>query len=105
MNVPIKERIFQMMVNLERLRWVPELLPNNYLLVNIPEYKLHVFEHANHLFSMRVVVGKSATATTIFNENLSTIVFSPYWNVPQSIIVKELLPKLKKDPYHHNNKR
>ena len=104
MNVPIKERIFQMMVNLERLRWVPELLPNNYLLVNIPEYKLHVFEHASHLFSMRVVVGKSATATTIFNENLSTIVFSPYWNVPQSIIVKELLPKLKKDPYYLNKK-
>ena len=104
MNVPIKERIFQMMVNLERLRWVPELLPNNYLLVNIPEYKLHVFEHASHLFSMRVVVGKSATATTIFNENLTTIVFSPYWNVPQSIIVKELLPKLKKDPYYLNKK-
>jgi murein L,D-transpeptidase YcbB/YkuD len=104
MNVPIKERIFQMMINLERLRWVPELLPNNYLLVNIPEYKLHVFEHASHLFSMKVVVGKSATATTIFNENLTTIVFSPYWNVPQSIIVKELLPKLKKDPYYLNKK-
>jgi murein L,D-transpeptidase YcbB/YkuD len=104
MNVPIKERIFQMMINLERLRWVPEHLPNNYLLVNIPEYKLHVFEHASHLFSMKVVVGKSATATTIFNENLTTIVFSPYWNVPQSIIVKELLPKLKKDPYFLNKK-
>jgi murein L,D-transpeptidase YcbB/YkuD len=53
---------------------------------------------------MKVVVGKSATATTIFNENLTTIVFSPYWNVPQSIIVKELLPKLKKDPYFLNKK-
>ena len=104
MNVPIKERIFQMMINLERLRWVPELLPNNYLLVNIPEYKLHVFEHASHLFSMKVVVGKSATATTIFNENLTAIVFSPHWNVPKSIIVKELLPKLKKDPYYLNKK-
>lgn len=104
MNVPLKERIFQMMVNLERLRWVPELLPENYLLVNIPEYKLHVFENAQHQFSMKVVVGKSATATTIFNENLTTIVFSPYWNVPQSIIVKDLLPKLKRDPYYLNKK-
>lgn len=104
MNVPIKDRIFQMMVNLERLRWVPEQIPESYLLVNIPEYKLHVFEDNKLNFSMNVVVGKSVTATTIFNENLSTIVFSPYWNVPQSIIANELLPKLKKDAHYLNKK-
>ena len=53
---------------------------------------------------MNVVVGKSVTATTIFNENLSTIVFSPYWNVPQSIIANELLPKLKNDSHYLNKK-
>ncbi len=98
LNTPIKDRIFQMMINLERLRWIPEHIPESYLLVNIPEFKLHVFEQKKLNFSMNVVVGKSATATTIFNGNLSTIVFSPYWNVPQSIIAKELLPKIKKDP-------
>jgi hypothetical protein len=98
LNTPIKDRIFQMMINLERLRWIPEHIPESYLLVNIPEFKLHVFEQNKINFSMNVVVGKSATVTTIFNGNLSTIVFSPYWNVPQSIIAKELLPKIKKDP-------
>jgi murein L,D-transpeptidase YcbB/YkuD len=98
LNTPIKDRIFQMMINLERLRWIPEHIPESYLLVNIPEFKLHVFEQNKINFSMNVVVGKSATVTTIFNGNLSTIVFSPYWNVPQSIIAREMLPKIKKDP-------
>jgi murein L,D-transpeptidase YcbB/YkuD len=98
LNTPINDRIFQMMINLERLRWIPEHIPESYLLVNIPEFKLHVFEQNKINFSMNVVVGKSATVTTIFNGNLSTIVFSPYWNVPQSIIAREMLPKIKKDP-------
>jgi murein L,D-transpeptidase YcbB/YkuD len=104
MNVPIKERIFQMMINLERMRWVPKEMPANYLIVNIPAYKLYVFEDNKLNFNMKVVVGKSATATTVFSSNLTTIVFSPYWNLPQSIIVKELLPELKKDPHYLRKK-
>jgi murein L,D-transpeptidase YcbB/YkuD len=98
MNVSVRERIRQMIINMERMRWVPDSIASDYLLVNIPEFKLHVMEHGGPLWSMNVVVGKEANATTIFSDELTTVVFSPYWNIPQSIIVKEILPILKRNP-------
>lgn len=98
MNVPLGNRIMQIMINLERLRWLPEEASDNYLLVNIPEFRLHVFENRKPVWSMNVVVGKEATATTVFTNQMRYVVFNPYWNVPQSIIVKELLPVLKRNP-------
>jgi murein L,D-transpeptidase YcbB/YkuD len=98
MNVPVRQRIRQMMVNMERLRWIPDQEPDNYFLVNIPEYRLHIFEHKQYQWSMNVVVGRTATATSIFSGNLSVVGFCPYWNVPQSIIKNEMLPKLKANP-------
>ncbi|MCW3126603.1 MAG: murein L,D-transpeptidase [Bacteroidetes bacterium] len=97
-NKPITIRIRQIMLNMERLRWMPDSTPDNYLLINIPEYRLHVYEDHHVAWSMDVVVGNAATATSIFSGKLSVVGFSPYWRVPQSIIKKELLPKLKKDP-------
>ncbi len=102
MNVPIRQRIRQIMLNMERLRWIPEQAPDNYFLVNIPEYRLHIFENKQYQWSMNVVVGKTATATSIFSGNLSVVGFCPYWNVPQSIIKNEMLPKLKVNPGYIN---
>ncbi len=96
MNQPVQYRIKQIMLNMERLRWVPEELEKDYLLVNIPAYTLHVFENGKQILAMNVVVGKSATQTTIFKGNLSQIVLNPYWNIPQSIIRNEILPQLKR---------
>lgn len=98
LNQPVSARIRQIMLNMERLRWLPDSTPANYILVNIPEYRLHVYEDHKVAWSMDVVVGNTATATSIFTGRLSVAEFSPYWNVPQSIIAKELLPKLKRDP-------
>ena len=98
MNVSIRHRIRQIMLNMERLRWLPDQVPDDYFLVNIPEYRLHIFEHKQYLWSMNVVVGRTATATSIFSGNLSVVGFCPYWNVPQSIIKNEMLPKLKANP-------
>ena len=98
MNVPVASRIKQVMINLERLRWLPEETPDNYLMVNIPDFKLHIFEERQLKWSMDVVVGKAATATNIFSDKLRYVVFNPYWNVPESIIVNELLPILKRNP-------
>ncbi|GAB3515707.1 L,D-transpeptidase family protein [Emticicia fontis] len=96
LNQPIGYRIQQIMLNMERLRWVPEELEKDHLLVNIPEYMLHVFENGKQVWAMNVVVGKTASQTTIFKGNLSTIVLNPYWNIPQSIIRNEILPQLKR---------
>lgn len=104
LNIPIRERIKKIMVNLERIRWMPREEGDNYLLVNIPEFRVHIFEQKKYQWSMDVVVGRAATATTIFSDNMKYVVFSPYWNVPQSIIRNELLPKLKRNSNYLNNK-
>lgn len=97
MNYPIGKRIEQILVNMERSRWVPVQLNNDYLVVNIPEYKLHVYVHDSLAFSMNVVVGKDQHQTVIFNGDMKYIVFSPYWNIPASILKNETLPGIKKN--------
>ncbi len=97
LNKPIDFRIKQMMVNMERLRWIPIEMENEYLLVNIPEFRLHIFENKKQTWQMNVVVGKAATKTSIFKGNLSQIVLNPYWNVPTSIVQNEILPKIRQN--------
>jgi L,D-transpeptidase YcbB len=97
MNIPIEKRIESIMINMERCRWVPEKLKQDYLLVNIPEYKLHVIENEKPAFSMNVVVGKSQNKTVIFNGELKYVVFSPYWNIPPGILKKETLPAIRRN--------
>lgn len=97
-NKPIEFRIKQMMVNMERLRWVPVELEKEYLLVNIPEFRLHIFENSKQLWAANVVVGKDVKQTNIFKGNISQIVLNPYWGIPTSIVKNEILPKIKRNP-------
>lgn len=97
MNKSIDFRIQQIMVNMERLRWMPVKMETDYLLINIPEYKLHVYENGTTNWSMNVVVGKGATQTNIFKGNISEVVLNPYWNVPTSIVNNNVLPHLKRN--------
>jgi murein L,D-transpeptidase YcbB/YkuD len=94
MNQPISKRIEQIIVNMERCRWVPVELNEDYFLVNIPEYRFHAYKRDSLIWSMDVVVGTEMNKTAIFNGMLNTIVFSPYWNVPSSIAKKEILPEI-----------
>lgn len=102
MNVPIHQRIEQIIVNLERCRWVPYDLKGNYLIINIPEFKLHTFENNVNIWDMNVVVGKATHKTVIFNGSIKYIVFNPYWVVTPNIFEKEFIPKLRKDPGYLN---
>lgn len=97
MNVPAVKRIEQILVNMDRMRWMPEP-EGNLLLVNIPEFTLQVFEGSKKAFSMNVVVGKEGHNTMMFKGDLSQIVFSPYWNVTPDIIKEEIVPAMAKDP-------
>jgi L,D-transpeptidase YcbB len=72
-------------------------LKSNYLLINIPEYKLHIVENNQSVYEANVVVGKAATQTEIFKDTVSEVVFNPYWNIPASIVNTEILPKMQKD--------
>jgi murein L,D-transpeptidase YcbB/YkuD len=98
LNVPIRERIKQLIVNLERMRWLPGESDSNYIVVNIPEFKLHVYDDGHVEFPLNVIVGEEGTGTVIFTGKLKYIVFSPYWNVPRSIVKREILPEMDKDP-------
>ncbi|MGL1572139.1 L,D-transpeptidase family protein, partial [Vibrio parahaemolyticus] len=82
LNVPIKERIRQILINMERARWMPADKDTNYILVNIPEYKMHVYDSGKNVFDIKVIVGTATNSTVIFTDKLKYIVFSPYWNVP-----------------------
>lgn len=98
LNVPVQKRIEQILINMNRMRWMPQEPEGKLILVNIPEFVLHFFDGKNKVFDMNVVVGKEGHNTMIFTGKLSTIVFSPYWNVPVSIVKKEIMPKLASDP-------
>lgn len=98
LNRPVSFRIKQIMLNMERLRWVPAEMEQDMLLVNIPEFKLHVFEQGKQAWFCNVVVGKEATKTSIFKGNLSNVVLNPYWVVTNNIINNEILPRLKRNP-------
>lgn len=95
LNVPVENRIEQIIVNMERCRWVPVNLQANYLIVNIPEYKLHVYENNQLIWDMNVVVGQPAHKTVIFNGEIKYIVFSPYWNIPPGIMRNEVMPGIR----------
>ena len=98
MNVPVQERIKQIIINMERWRWIPKSFEPNYLLVNIPSYKLHVFENSKEVMAMNVIVGKVMNATPIFSDKLEYVVLSPYWNIPPGILKEEIAPKVMSDP-------
>ena len=97
LNVHPKDRVKQIIVNMERSRWLPVSLNTDYLAVNIPEFKLHVYHADSLLWSCNVVVGKAVHKTVIFHGDIKYVVFSPYWNVPPSIVRNEILPGMRRD--------
>jgi murein L,D-transpeptidase YcbB/YkuD len=98
LNVPADERVRQIEVNMERWRWLPEDLGRRFLLVNIAAFRLEVMENDRAVMTMRVIVGKRYQHTPVFIATMTYLVFNPYWNVPRSIAVKEIIPLIAKDP-------
>lgn len=104
LNEPLKNRVTQIELAMERLRWLPELTPvNRSIIVNIPAFQLWAIdnngESAPDITTMRVVVGKALkNQTPVLMAQMSFIEFSPYWNVPKNILKDEILPKLVKNP-------
>jgi murein L,D-transpeptidase YcbB/YkuD len=94
LRVPVDDRIQQIEVTMERWRWVPHDLGQRYILVNIAGFTLKVVEQDKDILSMRVVVGKPYLMTPIFSSKVTEIEFNPYWYVPTSIAVKDILRKI-----------
>ncbi|MEJ7627297.1 MAG: L,D-transpeptidase family protein [Ferruginibacter sp.] len=98
LNVPVEKRIQQIIINLSRAQWMPATTESNYISVNIPDYLLTVYENNAKAFDIPVAVGKEGTNTTMFTGELNQVVFSPYWNIPASIVQRDILPKMKGNP-------
>lgn len=87
-------------LNLERMRWIPEGIGENLIMVNIPEYRLRIYRANERSMQMKIIVGEEMKPTPVFSDTLSHIVFNPTWTVPQSIIWEEMVPKLRRNPGH-----
>ena len=98
MNVPAQERIFQLNLNIERCLQLPEVLGEKYILVIIPAFELIAMKNNKPVFKSKIVTGKETNKTATFKGTMQYIVFSPYWNIPKSIMYKEILPAMAKHP-------
>ena len=87
-------QIEKIVANMERWRWLPEDMGGTYIFDNIPEYLTRVVKDGQIIHQARIVVGKPDTATPIFSNSMKYIEFHPYWRLPESIKVKEILPAI-----------
>ena len=83
-----------LLLNMERLRWQNKDLGEDYILVNIPEYRLRLFHKDSLKFTTNVVVGRPDTPTPIFSDSIKFVEFRPTWSVPISIVRKEMIPRI-----------
>jgi murein L,D-transpeptidase YcbB/YkuD len=88
----------EIVANMERWRWLPRDLGATRVEVNIPDFQVKVTKDEQVVHRARVIVGKAETQTPIFSDAMEYLVVNPYWNVPPSIIRKEMLPAYQKDP-------
>jgi murein L,D-transpeptidase YcbB/YkuD len=98
LNAPIEERIRQMVLNLERRRWMADDPGDRYVFVNLADFELKVVHAPKTVFDTRVVVGAPYNRTPAFSAEMTYLEINPYWNVPPSIARDELLPAIKNDP-------
>ncbi len=94
MNITAAQRARQIELNLERWRWLPRTLEERYIEINTADFSLHVMEGQQKVLGMRVVVGRPARRTPVFSTTMSYLVVNPYWTVPRTIAVEDILPKL-----------
>ncbi|MBE9543751.1 MAG: L,D-transpeptidase family protein, partial [Proteobacteria bacterium] len=98
MNVPVSSRIDQIIINMERYRWLKRPKDNRMVAVNIAGFEAVAGKPGKFEVKMPVIVGKTYHKTPVFSDMIKYVDFNPFWNVPNSIARNEMLPKLKKNP-------
>ncbi|MEM9107096.1 MAG: L,D-transpeptidase family protein, partial [Pseudomonadota bacterium] len=93
-----QSKIDKIVLAMERLRWLPRDLGERHVFINQPAYRAALVDNDRDEISMRVVVGKRSNQTSFFQDEIETVEYNPYWGVPRSIIVNEMVPKLRADP-------
>ncbi len=94
LNVSPEERVRQIRTNLERWRYIEAHPAKRYIWVNIPDFQLHLFENGEEVLNMKVIIGKVERPTPEVISTVTTIVFNPFWNVPELIANQDIVPKV-----------
>ena len=97
LNVPVEQRIEQIRVNLQRMRMFAGLEGDDYVLVNVPAFRISIVRNGRAILETRVIVGDEDNPTPLLDSQLRNVVFNPTWTVPRSIATKEMLPEIKQD--------
>lgn len=101
MNIPVEQKIQQIVINMERYRWLDRsIIGERLVAVNIAGFEALAGRPGHFTVKTPVIVGKKYHMTPVFNDTIKYVVFNPYWNVPPSIARNEILPKLRKDPHY-----
>jgi murein L,D-transpeptidase YcbB/YkuD len=100
LNVSTPRRIRQIELNLERWRWLPDTLGRRHVEINIPAYRLALVRDDHVTRAMRVVVGKRRSPTPVFSDRITYVEINPTWTLPPSVVVKEIVPALKRNKHY-----
>lgn len=98
MNVSARQRVDQIRVNLERMRWVMDGLPDDFLLVDIAGQRVQLFKDGEERWGSRIIVGRKDRPTPVFRDQVEYLELNPTWTVPPTILKEDILPKARKDP-------
>ena len=101
LSKPISYYIKKMRLNLDRIKWLKRDEARVRIELNIPAFRLYVYDGKGLVTTMRVITGKPDHPTPIFSDVMTTIVVNPYWRIPESIVRNEMLKHLIKDPHHY----
>jgi murein L,D-transpeptidase YcbB/YkuD len=94
----------KLIANMERIRWLPKNMGQRHVFVNQASFTVNVMENGKSAWKSKVIVGKPNTQTSVFSDEMETVVFNPTWGMPQSILLNEYLPKLRYDPSYLDRK-
>ena len=103
MNVSAAERLQQIKINLERIRWLPDDLGERYIMVNLANYRLTAIDNNQTRLDMRVIVGKKKRPTPSFASKITHVVLNPRWYVPHKLARLDLLPKQQSNPAYFDD--
>lgn len=98
LETPIARRIAELRINLERWRWLPDDLGAHHIRVNLPDYRLGVFENDRQIESHDVIIGRPSRASPVLTATLTHIIANPWWETPHSLAVRDELPLFRRDP-------
>jgi murein L,D-transpeptidase YcbB/YkuD len=104
LNHSKKDRIKQVIVNMERWRWYPRYFEPSYLIVNIPNYTLYAVNNSDTLRTHNVIIGKSTRKTPVLSSNLTHLIFNPTWTIPPTILKNDVIPAAKSNIEYFKNK-